>query len=169
MITEIGDGGNTLFWKDCWILGQCIGDLFPLIRSMVPQRAANKRTVSEAFTTLSWIRDLHGEVTLELIAEFLNLCLIITQVTLQPGVEDKHVWKFSASGNYSTKSAYEALFIGSTSFEPWERVWKTWAPGKCHFFIWLAVQRRCWTADRLRKRAYLIPRLAPSVIKRMKA
>lgn len=130
MITEVGDGGNTLFWKDRWILGKCIGDLFPLIRSMVPQRAVNRRNVSEAFTSMSWIRDLHGEVTLELIAEFLNLCLIITQVTLQPGVEDKHVWKFSTSGNYSTKSAYEALFLGLTGFEPWERIWKTWAPGK---------------------------------------
>uniref|UniRef100_A0A0A9AHW6 Reverse transcriptase zinc-binding domain-containing protein n=1 Tax=Arundo donax TaxID=35708 RepID=A0A0A9AHW6_ARUDO len=34
-------------------------------------------------------------------------------------------------------------------FEPWERLWKSWAPGKCQFFIWLVAHNRCWTTDRL--------------------
>jgi hypothetical protein len=31
-------------------------------------------------------------------------------------------------------------------------VWKSWAPLKCCFFLWLAAQNRCWMADRLAKR-----------------
>jgi hypothetical protein len=52
-------------------------------------------------------------------------------------------------GSYSAKSAYHAFFNGSVTFEPWRRIWKCWAPSKCKFFIWRAIQNHCWTADRL--------------------
>ncbi|GJN38304.1 hypothetical protein PR202_gb27333 [Eleusine coracana subsp. coracana] len=38
------------------------------------------------------------------------------------------------------------------TFEPWRRLWKTWAPQKCKFFLWLAIKNRCWTADGLARR-----------------
>lgn len=37
---------------------------------------------------------------------------------LQPDTPDVHVWRFISSGKFSTKSAYEALFYGSTFFDP---------------------------------------------------
>lgn len=48
-----------------------------------------------------------------------------------------------------SKSSYNALFIGVASFEPWEPVWKTLAPKRCQFVLWLIAHNRCWTADRL--------------------
>ena len=44
------------------------------------------------------------------------------------------------------------FFVGSIHFEPAKRVWKSWAPPRCKFFIWLASLNRCWTADRLARR-----------------
>jgi hypothetical protein len=35
---------------------------------------------------------------------------------------------------------------------PWQRIWKSWAPGKCKIFLWLAVKNRCWTTDRLARK-----------------
>ena len=51
------------------------------------------------------------------------MCLweLLSNVVLQPEVEDTHIRKFSAYSLYSTKSAYEALFIGATHFNPWEK------------------------------------------------
>jgi hypothetical protein len=43
------------------------------------------------------------------------------------------------------------------SFEPWKRLWKSWAPQKCKFFLWLAIRNKCWTADRLRRRGLQHP------------
>ncbi|WVZ53086.1 hypothetical protein U9M48_004072 [Paspalum notatum var. saurae] len=33
-----------------------------------------------------------------------------------------------------------------------KRIWKSWAPMNCRFFIWLAINNKCWTSDRLAKR-----------------
>jgi hypothetical protein len=55
---------------------------------------------------------------------------------LQADVKDKRIWQFSSSGQYTAKSAYESLFIGAIQFRPLERIWKTWTPAKCGFFLW---------------------------------
>jgi hypothetical protein len=33
-------------------------------------------------------------------------------------------------------------------------IWKSKAPTKCNFFMWLAVHRRCLTADNLERRGW---------------
>jgi hypothetical protein len=69
--------------------------------------------------------------------------------------------RHEASGLFSSKSCYNVLFFGSTVFEPWERLWKTWAPPKCKFFLWLAIRNRCCIADRLQKRGMPHPDVCP--------
>jgi hypothetical protein len=146
VVTEIGDGANTLFWQDKWLFGKTINEIAPLISTLVPTRIANMRTVFEAIT------DFRGIVTVQVLLEFLNLCDLIDEMPLQPRVEDKHSWHLSTSGKYSAKSAYNALFQGSIPFNARERIWKSWTPNKCRFFLWLIAHNRCWTADRLARR-----------------
>jgi hypothetical protein len=68
----------------------------------------------------------------------------------------RHVWRFSNSGMFSSKSAYRVFFTGVNSFEPWKGIWRSWAAPKCKTFIWLAMNK-CWTADRLKKRGLVFP------------
>jgi hypothetical protein len=150
--SEVGDGTNTLFWKDKWLSSQSISDLAPLIASMIPKRISNRRRVAEALTDWTWVNDIHGTVMVQIILEFLNLCSLLAVVSLQPRVPNKHSWRLSNSGVYSAKSAYMGLLQGDIAFNPWERIWKTWAPNKCRFFLWLVAHNRCWIADRLERR-----------------
>jgi hypothetical protein len=53
------------------------------------------------------------------------------------------------------------MFLGSITFEPWKRLWKSWAPPKCKTFLWLAMLKKCWTADRLQKRGLTHPEACP--------
>jgi hypothetical protein len=53
------------------------------------------------------------------------------------------------------------MFIGAVQFNPWERIWKSWASGKCKFFLWLATHNKCWTADRLAMRGFAHPEHCP--------
>lgn len=65
---------------------------------------------------------------------------------------DQHVWKHEAKGSFSLKSSYRTFLTGSITFEPWCRLWKSWAPPKCKTFLWLAIRNKCWTSDRLARR-----------------
>jgi len=105
-------------------------------------------------------------MTVEVMVEFINLWDLLYDFQLQPEVEDAHIWRLSSSGQYSAKSAYEGFFIGSTLFGPYERIWKSWAPPKCRFFMWLVAHDRCWTG--LQGGGCHIRHSAPSVIKRRK-
>ena len=112
-------------------------------------------------------RDIQGGLSLAGIRESLQLwdCLLEIILTDQ---EDRHTWRLDASGCYSSKSAYKAFFYGAVTFEPWRRLWKTWAPAKCKMFLWLAIRNRCWTAEGLLRGASLIRINARCVIKKMR-
>jgi len=111
----------------------------PNLYGSVPNRA-RKRTVFEAMTELRWVRDIRGATTVAVLAEYFRLWDLLSEVVLQPDVDDSHVWKFSASGSYSAKSAYEGFFNGAVQFRPWERIWKSWALGNASFSCgWLHI------------------------------
>lgn len=160
VMTEIGNGQSTLFWTDRWLHGCSIEALAPSVYACVSPRIRNSRTVAEALSDGLWPRDIQGGLSWSGIREFLKLwdCLLEFTLTDQ---EDRHIWRLDASGCYSSKSAYKAFFYGAVTFEPWHRLWKTWAPSKCKMFLWLAIRNRCWTADRLAKRGLPHPDKCP--------
>jgi len=94
------------------------------------------------------------------LAEYLELWDTLSNITLST-MEDHHLWKWESSGTFSTRSAYRVFLVGSTTFDPWKRIWKSWAPSKCKTFIWLAIRNRCWTADRLQQRGLPHPAHCP--------
>jgi hypothetical protein len=152
MNTIVGDGNTTMFWTDNWLHGTSLAVLAPHIFAQVPKRQRNRRKVSEVLHEFQWTHDIRGALSVAALAEFIGIVDLLEEVQLLSGVPDKHQWRFSASRQYSSKSAYETLFIGAVHFEPWELIWKSWAPKKCQFFIWLAIHKRSWTVDKLARR-----------------
>jgi hypothetical protein len=118
IITEVGDGANTLFWRDKWLTGRSIQDLAPNLYALVPKRRASRRTVMNALVDENWVADIQGEIFLEALLEYLELWDILAEVELQEGAWDKHIWRLFASGVYTAKSAYDVLFEGAVSFTP---------------------------------------------------
>ena len=84
---------------------------------------AKKRKVFESLNNRTWVSDIRGALTIQVLIEYINPWELLSNVELQPDVEDTHIWKVSTTGQYTTKSAYEALFIGAIQFGPWERIW----------------------------------------------
>jgi hypothetical protein len=158
--TEVGNGNNTLFWTDRWLHGCSIENLAPTVFACVPPRIRKTRTVAEALNNGEWPRDIQGGLSWVGIGEYLQLWDYLIEIALTDQ-EDRHIWRLDASGCYSSKSAYKAYFFGAVTFEPWRRLWKTWAPAKCKMFLWLAIRNRCWTADRLAKRGLPHPDKCP--------
>jgi hypothetical protein len=71
------------------------------------------------------------------------------QFNPQDPIEDEIVWTRSANGNYSAKTAYEMQFNDSLELSFPTQLWNMWAPSRYMVFIWLLLQGRIWTADRL--------------------
>ena len=71
------------------------------------------------------------------------------------------VWRWTTDAQYSSRSCYNILFEGSIVSGSWKLNWKSWAPPRVKFFIWLACQDRCWTGARLARRGLPHPASCP--------
>ena len=91
--------------------------------------------------------------TVEEMASFVRLWDLVQQVQLniQP---DSITWRWNADGTYTTKSAYNAQFVGSYSNFNGASIWQAEAEGKHKFFAWLLVQCKVLTADKLMARQW---------------
>lgn len=101
-------------------------DIVPRLLLVVPRRIQNSRTVHTTLANRSWLNDIQGaltvEVLVEVLADYLDLWDAINTGNINPHREDKHIFRFAYNGKYSSKVAYESLFIGSTYFEHCDRV-----------------------------------------------
>jgi hypothetical protein len=157
----VGNGEKILFWTDRWLDGYTMAEIAPNLSKAVPKRTARRRTVAQALHNRSWTQDVKGARTVEVLLELFQIWDIVDGFVLHPQTPDQYKWNLTHDGSYSSKSAYAAFFEGSIKFGPWRRIWKTWAPPRCKFFIWLVFHNRVWTADRLAKRNLPHPDACP--------
>ena len=71
------------------------------------------------------------------------MCARLTQ---QP---DEIVWRWTADGVYTAKSAYNIQFQGIFTTFDGRTLWKAHAEGKHKFFTWLLLHSKLLTADKL--------------------
>jgi hypothetical protein len=148
VLAVLGDGASIHFWADSWLDEKSIECFAPSLLALVPPRFTKSRTVAPALTDDRWTRDVTGVPGTAALVELNRLGERLADVQLQPGISDTFRWRWTADGNYSARSAYRALHVGSTKLNGAKLIWNCWAPLKVKFFLWPAFHRRLWTADR---------------------
>lgn len=147
---SVGNGKKIRFWLDNWThdgaFADLASDLYKLAR-------LKKITLCEAVGTGKWIRGLHRLDSLDMLQHFIFIWEK-AQATVLHEEEDSIKWKFDATGSYSAKSAYEMQFLGRISKPALGSVWSVRCEGKIRFFLWLLLQNRLWTVDRLAARGW---------------
>jgi hypothetical protein len=143
----LGNGESIFFWTDSWIRGASIRIITSVVFEAVPKRKWGV-TVAEALNNHAWVHHIICVHTVRLLTDFVGLCRAIEQVHLSSGTPDTFAWRFAASQQYSTTSAYGAMFLGCSTPLGVRQIWKTSAPPKVKLFFWLALHKKCWTADR---------------------
>jgi hypothetical protein len=98
----------------------------------------------------NWMKGLHRISATEEIQQFVALWQQLWAFHLSDH-EDEINWKFSSTGNYSSKSAYKMQYAGTFPDFEWAELWNTKVENKCKFFSWLILQNRLWTPDRILK------------------
>jgi hypothetical protein len=61
---------------------------------------------------------------------------------------DRFVWRWTADGKYSVRSAYRTYFTGWTTMAGAKEIWRAPVPPKVKFFFWIVLHGRLWTAER---------------------
>jgi hypothetical protein len=103
-----------------------------------------KLTVAEGLLGNAWVRRITGELTVDATVSYLQLWSAIQDVPrLGDSQADSFRWKWTVSGAFSSKTAYRALFHGSTALPGATHVWHSFAPLKFKLHAWLALRRRC--------------------------
>ena len=80
-----------------------------------------------------WLEDIQGHHSVAVLSEYLDVWDLIQEVVLQPDVEDVHKWRFEVLGQFSTRSAYKALFNGSIYFAAGKLIWVLGLQGNANF------------------------------------
>jgi hypothetical protein len=86
-------------------------DISPRLLPAVPRRIQNSRTVHTALANRSWLNDIKGALTVEVLVDYLDLWDAILTVNINPHREDKHIFSFVHNDKYFDKVGYESLII----------------------------------------------------------
>jgi hypothetical protein len=148
--TVIGNGRNTLFWLDSWINGVSIRAIAPTLLSFVSKRAINRQTVAQALPGRNWVHQIRGGMSVHAMGEYLQLWRAVRDMVLTDA-PDQLIWRWASDGKFSVRSAYLALHLGSHSVAGCTGIWDSWAPLRIKLFLWFAIRRRHWTAERRRR------------------
>jgi hypothetical protein len=144
---SLGNGKKVSFWHDKWLQGECPKDIAPRLYKLAWQKNIS---VAEALHDRKWSRGLQRITSTEDINNFVGLWKWLREVTLS-AQEDAITWRFSSNGIYSSSSAYNIQFLGSTSDFIWAQLWRAKTETKMKFFCWLVMQNKLRTADRILK------------------
>jgi hypothetical protein len=157
---SVGDGSRTLFWVDPWIGGLTAEAIAPAVVRMVRPGIKRNRTVQHGLQGASWLMDIAGELSVDAVVQFLKLWHELRDMSVSAG-DDVFSWKWTANGQFTSKTAYRAFFFGRTALPGADQVWNAFAPFKVQFHAWLALRNRCWTAERLTRRGLPTHTLCP--------
>ena len=144
----IGDGKKARFWQDKWLNGNAPAAVAPLLFRLTRRKSF---TVAEALHNGRWLRGISRISCEEELHQFLQLWGMLDEVQLTEE-PDTIRWLPCTNGIYTARSAYECQFWGQIQQPHLEKVWHAKVEGKIKFFIWLLLQNRNWTADRLTSR-----------------
>lgn len=71
--------------------------------------------------------------------------------------EDKFIWRWNSSVEFSIKMAYRNLLRDNKSLDSWMQVWNPHLISKMNFFGWTALHDKILTQDNLSKRGFQFP------------
>jgi len=135
-LSEVGDGHNTFcFGQIAGFMDRGSLILHPKFSPWSLKGELAGGQFFEALTNNAWVFDIQGAITVGVIYEFL-LPFGIYPMKYAYSMELR-ILIFGAprNGIYSAQSAYSGLLQGTIIFWPWQRIWKSWAPSKCKFFM----------------------------------
>jgi hypothetical protein len=113
VVSAVGNGESTKFWTDRWLQGLAVADLAPNLILLISKQ---ERIVAQGLLGQNWVRDIKGNLSVQVLVEYLQLWNLIDSIELQDDTADHHTSRLSKHGIYSSKS--DVFFARSITFAP---------------------------------------------------
>ena len=141
----VGNGRMTAFWNDLWWGAETLANFFPALFShTLCPNASVARVLSSQVPLLA----LRPRLTHVAEAELLELQSLMASVHLNPEAMDRRVLR--KNGKVPTPRDHYLISFDSMPDDPFARaIWRSYAPQKCKFFLWLMHRERLSTNARL--------------------
>lgn len=140
-----------MFWTSNWLGKGCIARQWPILLYTYVSRS--NLTVAQAL--------VQHTLSNEAIGEFFHIWDEVQRLSLTSEV-DRIKWKLTGDGSFpAVSSAYEHFFMATEICPLGELVRHSRAPSRVRFFMWLALQGKCLTADNLQKQNWPNDELCP--------
>ncbi|CAM0954217.1 unnamed protein product [Alopecurus aequalis] len=149
-LVTLGDGKTARFWESRWLGGCSPGEIAPALTTIAWRK---NLTVAEALNRGRWMQGLQRMTSDEQLNQFVALWVKVQEVVLSTE-KDSIRWNRTGGGVYSAKSAYQGQFIGRICAPELGKVWAMRTEQKVKFYVWLMLQNRNWTSDRLARRGW---------------
>jgi hypothetical protein len=72
----------------------------------------------------AWLGDIVGPLTLPVIIQYIQIRALVDTVVLSDK-EDSVAWRWSSTGDFTSKLAYSMMFMAETGLHGTQEVWKT--------------------------------------------
>jgi hypothetical protein len=98
---------------DAWIGGLIEEAIAPVLIKLIRPAVRSRRTISDGLVANSWAQDISRDLSVDAVVQYLRLWTQVSSVLttgISPGVADSFTW-----GHFSSRSAYNMLFQGTTA------------------------------------------------------
>lgn len=142
----MGSGRHIGFWHDTWLGNQPLRELIgPLGPDEQELRVQDVLAIDGSWNL--------QQISIQLPEEILDKIIAVPRGIITQ-TEDRPVWKYSSSGCFSTKTAYQLACGGDpgSKSEEWNWIWKAPTHPRITMFLWMACHQKIPTADQLHRR-----------------
>jgi hypothetical protein len=121
IMVTMGNGTSTFFWIDRWLNGQGIENLAPELLTVVSVCRRKKWMVRSTLNGNAWLGDIVGPLTLPVIIQYIQIRALVDTVVLSDK-EDSVAWRWSSTGDFTSKLAYSMMFMVETGLHGTQEV-----------------------------------------------
>ncbi|KAH9735402.1 putative ribonuclease H protein [Citrus sinensis] len=145
---NIGNGKKVRFWWDCWVTKAqplLVHALAPIPAEIINKTAAE---FVDAQGNWNWVTFSH------LLPNNILLRIASFRPPMEGYGEDQIFWSESKKGNFTVKSAYDALSkeLKGDDDQIWSCVWRWNGPQSIRVFLWLVLYNRLKTKAEISRR-----------------
>ena len=147
-VVKVGDGSQTSFWHDCWLLGGTLASAFPALYSHCIRPGVTVASFCSSAQVALFRPRLSVAAAAEL--QILRDCLAPFHLRDLP---DTRFLSNTPHDVFTSRGAYQALHPVASGSTDFMFIWKMKLPSKVKFFGWLLF------LGRLNTRAHLLHRI----------